>query len=131
MALCDGKKYNLCGGGCEECVNIYKKTEKEVSKLFKIDETKYGFEYLDYDVRSSRGYELKLEYVGDDMEYKDEEDFEDMNEWREFRNKQYDVKVNHFEEMLKDMKRKKINYDDYDYDDYDYPCVYIYFKLEK
>ena len=135
MSLCyddEFRKYDGFCRHCDYCINNYKKTEQSIKEMEeKLDEEKFGFDYLDcWDERENGIYVIKMEYVGDDMEYKDEEDFEDMDIWRTFRNKQYEVKEKHFNEMLKEMKKIHINFDDYDYDDYDYPCVYIYFKLE-
>jgi hypothetical protein len=94
--LCDNWKFvekygdlccNLCE--CKKCINVYKKTEENIKEFEeKIDIEKYGFEYLDNDVYRGK-YEIKIEYVGDDMEYKEEEDFDNYNEWRIFRNKYF------------------------------------------
>lgn len=103
--------------------------EINIDKILSIGE-KYNFEYLDEYVDEKKdSLELKLEYVGDDMEYKEEDDFENIIEWREFVDEQGEVVRNHFGEMMEEMKKKGVEYIDYEYDDYDYPCVYLYFHL--
>ena len=83
---------------------------------------KYDFDYLDcYE------NELKFEYVGNDLIYKEEEDFETKDEWRKFEEEQGAIVEKHFEKAINEVK-KKVKIDEYDYDEYDYPCVYVYFN---
>jgi len=100
------------------------KHDEIIDKITDISE-KYEFEYLDQDDDIN---ELKLEYVGDDLIIKYEEDFERYEEWREILDEQSKIVEREFEKAIKEIK-KSINVKEYVYDDYDYPCVYLYYNI--
>lgn len=90
-----------------------------INKITNISE-KFHFEYLeDYE------NELKLEYTGNDVIFKEKEDFENYDEWIEFKIKQDEIVEREFEKAIKEIK-KSIPIKKYEYDDYDYVCVYLY-----
>lgn len=100
------------------------KHDEIIDKITDISE-KYEFEYLD---QNDDINELKLEYVGDDIIIKYEEDFERYEEWREIVNEQSEIVEREFEKAIKEIK-KSINVKEYVYDDCDYPCVYLYYNI--
>lgn len=100
------------------------KHEKIISEIIDISK-KYQFQYLD---EENENNELKLEYVGDDVIYKDEDDFKDKFEFDIFVKKQMKIIEEQFEKAIKEIK-KSISINGYEYDYYDYPCVYVYYNI--
>ena len=103
--------------------------EKIINEVCKIVK-KHNFDYLDefeYDDK----IELKLEYVGDDIKYIQEEDFESdlIDDYMNFKGEQGDIVCEHFEEALEEINKKEIKYNNWEWDSFDYPCIYMYFSI--
>ena len=107
----------------------YPKTNKYIDSMMGML-NKYEFDFLDL----TYGYpcELVIEYVGDDIEYKYDNDFDNKNDWYEFSVIQKGIVFNKFVEALSILKdkidcryiREVSNYGDYE----DYVCIYL--KIE-
>ena len=97
---------------------------------------KYNFDYLNEDLYNNK-LELKIEYVGDDLIFKDRYlDFDNKHEYWDFANTQADIVCNNFKKGLKELKERKLTYPilDWEWDYDDYPCIYVYINtniLEK
>lgn len=97
--------------------------EEIINKIIDISE-KYGFEYLSEDE-----YELRLEYIGDDVEYKDcDEDFEKWNDYLNFAYEMEEIVDNHFEKALKEIE-KIINIEKWYHLEGEYDVVTIEYNL--
>lgn len=92
-----------------------------IKEIVNISE-KYGFEYLSEDEN-----ELRLEYIGKDIEYKDcDEDFEKWGDYLDFAYEMEEIVDNHFEKALKDIE-KVINIKEWYHLEGEYDVVNIKF----
>ena len=98
----------------------------------------YNFEYLDESFdNNEKTLELKLEYIGEDIEYKEEEDFKNHLEFNKYKNKYgniifekgYNLK-NLIINTIKKFNNDIICLDKIESDYDDYFVVYLYFKLK-
>ena len=96
----------------------------EIEKINKITNIleKYHFEYLDKDDKEN---ELIVEYTGDDVIFKEEDDFENYNDWIKFKNNQEEIIQREFEKAINEIK-KDIHIQNYVYYYDEYVCVSIY-----
>lgn len=104
--------------------------------LFEISRyEEYGFEYLD-EYFDNDILSFKLEYVDDDIEYKDELDFDDIFEYDEFVDLQAKIVIDKGEKLVNKMKDILNEYTfgisivEWIWDESDYPCIFIDFKLD-
>lgn len=83
---------------------------------------KYNFQYL-----TDFGDFLKIEYIGNNIEFKFEENFETSYEYRNFVNIQGDIVCTDMEKIIKEIENKnmKLKVVSWDWDSGDYPCVYL------
>ena len=88
-------------------------------KIIEIVE-KYGFEFLDEDEEW-----IKIEYVKDDLDYRDENDFASKFEYDKFANEQGEIVCKHFMEAFVELNLQQVIIKDFEFDNYDYPCVFI------
>lgn len=101
--------------------------DKIINNILDIGE-KYKFEHLD-DYEEGSSHFLRIEYYGDNIIYKDENDFDNKCEYRKFVNEQGDVVCDEFEKMDKELKKEKIDYENWEWDYYDYPVIEIELKV--
>ena len=92
---------------------------KKMNKIIEVVE-KYGFEYLD-----EYENELTIEYTGDDLDYRDENDFSSKSEYHEFANQQGNIVCEHFMKAFIELNLKQLIIKNFYFDEYDYPCVIL------
>ena len=83
---------------------------------------KYNFQYL-----TDFGDFLKIEYIGLDLAFKFEEDFETSHEYRNFIDNQAEIVCKDIEKIIKEIENKniKLKVKSWEWDCGDYPCVYL------
>ena len=99
----------------------------------------YGFQFLDdwYETENKYGLTIKLEYIENDIEYKQETDFEDWYEYLMFCYKMGETVIDkglQLETKIKEIIKKyslSIKLTEFEWDDYDYPCIYLFFEQRK
>lgn len=83
---------------------------------------KYNFQYL-----TDFGDFLKIEYIGNDLEFKFEEDFATSYEYRNFVDIQAEIVCKDIEKIIKEIETKnmKLKVESWEWDCGDYPCIYL------